>query len=277
MVQVEKTSLIQKIRAIQALSELNIDLIVEPSEEEKYKLLRQYFEMQYEIGDSQKLINTKEFLKIDHSLPSTSLFTIEKPLIFPKSILFNLKEKWNLEKKNINYSFCGLITPKRKKTLELWIEKSQSKKISLPNSKKLIIKIKKRIFSYLNLQRFLINKYGNLHIWSSNRGRIFPVKSWDKNYYNFLLSSKFVLCPSGDYIWTYRFFEAIMCGAIPIVEESCPSYNGFKYYNMTDNLNDLKCNKEIIEFNYKLCIERLTLSKREAQTITAKIKELSTN
>jgi len=65
-----------------------------------------------------------------------------------------------------------------------------------------------------------------------------------------------------------------MCGAIPIVEESCPSYNGFKYYNMADNLNELNWSKEIIEFNFNLCIERLTLSKEEAKLIVTKTDEL---
>ena len=274
MVQVEKTGLIQKIRAIQALSELNIDLIIEPSEEEKYRLLRDYFKMQYKVEDQLKFISTKEILKIDHSLPSTSLFNIDKPLIFPKSIFLYLKNKWQLDQKDINYSFCGLITPKRKRTLEKWIEKSLNKKILLPDSNRLILKLKKKVFSYLNLQRLLINKYGNLHIWSSNKGRIFPVKSWDKNYYNFLLKSKFVLCPSGDYVWTYRFFEAIMCGAIPIVEESCPSYQGFKYYSMNDDINNLNWDEEIINFNYNLCLKRLTLSNEEGKLIESKINQL---
>jgi len=37
-------------------------------------------------------------------------------------------------------------------------------------------------------------------------------------YYAKLRSSEFALCPDGDFTWTYRFLEAIMCGAIPILE-----------------------------------------------------------
>ena len=47
-----------------------------------------------------------------------------------------------------------------------------------------------------------------------------------------MAKSKFVLCPNGDFIWTYRFFEAIACGAIPIIEDDLPLYDGFQYYKM---------------------------------------------
>jgi hypothetical protein len=40
---------------------------------------------------------------------------------------------------------------------------------------------------------------------------------YDYPYYDKLMSSRFALAPNGDFPWTYRFLEGIMCGAIPIV------------------------------------------------------------
>ena len=40
---------------------------------------------------------------------------------------------------------------------------------------------------------------------------------YDYPYYDKMMSSRFALAPDGDFAWTYRFLEAIMCGAIPIV------------------------------------------------------------
>lgn len=54
---------------------------------------------------------------------------------------------------------------------------------------------------------------------------VFQKKSWDTEYYDILSQSKFVICPSGDFIWSYRFFEAI-------------------------------------EHNYALCVDRITIDKK---------------
>jgi hypothetical protein len=40
---------------------------------------------------------------------------------------------------------------------------------------------------------------------------------YDYDYYDRLRQSRFALSPDGDYPWTYRFLEGIMCGAIPII------------------------------------------------------------
>lgn len=39
----------------------------------------------------------------------------------------------------------------------------------------------------------------------------------DFNYYEMLNSAKFGLSPIGDCPWSYRFFESIMCSALPII------------------------------------------------------------
>lgn len=55
---------------------------------------------------------------------------------------------------------------------------------------------------------------------------------YDYNYYDKLMSSRFALAPNGDFPWTYRFLEGIMCGAIPIVSYRSPPEEqevGFEY------------------------------------------------
>lgn len=39
------------------------------------------------------------------------------------------------------------------------------------------------------------------------------------HYFQLLRSSQFTLCPAGDLPWSMRFFEAVMCGSIPIVSD----------------------------------------------------------
>lgn len=41
---------------------------------------------------------------------------------------------------------------------------------------------------------------------------------FDKNYYKTMCKSKFCLCPAGDLMWSMRFYEALLCGCIPIVD-----------------------------------------------------------
>lgn len=72
-----------------------------------------------------------------------------------------------------------------------------------------------------------------------------------------------MLCPSGDYVWSYRFFESILCGAIPVIEEYCEAYNGFRFQYMSEKASNLKWSKEDAEYNFNLCVERLTIPQRD--------------
>jgi len=40
---------------------------------------------------------------------------------------------------------------------------------------------------------------------------------FDEDYYKIMCASKFCLCPAGDDGWSNRFYEALMCKAIPII------------------------------------------------------------
>ncbi len=73
-------------------------------------------------------------------------------------------------------------------------------------------------------------------IIASNRGRNENTKKKDEDYFTLMSRTKFALCPNGDFIWTYRFFEAIIFKAIPIIQDFHPLYDGYKYYSLGDNL-----------------------------------------
>lgn len=64
----------------------------------------------------------------------------------------------------------------------------------------------------------------------STRGRGDKTKFFDAAYFDRMARAKFALCPNGDFVWTYRFFEACIMGAIPVIEESCDIYNGYRFY-----------------------------------------------
>ena len=60
---------------------------------------------------------------------------------------------------------------------------------------------------------------------------------FDENYFSVLSQSKFCLCPAGDAPFSMRFYEALMCRAIPIVDRTEVTYRSesesninYKYY-----------------------------------------------
>lgn len=100
-------------------------------------------------------------------------------------------------------------------------------------------------------------------IWSSERGRSFPIKAWDEDYFRLLSQAEFVLCPSGDFVWTYRFFEAILCGAIPIVQAACPLYEGFHFLRADTPRAAWVRSPATVAHNFQLACDRLTVPPAE--------------
>lgn len=255
-------NLIQELRLIQAISESDYLISIHNNQKIKLDFLKLKFGMKYEIGIV-KGLNVSEFVKINHSSPSTKIGSLSRVLIFPHSITSYCKTLWSNNRK-YKFTFTGLITKERHYILKNWIKDNlKSSNPRIPITNQLFFRIKMKLLGALCIQDFFAKQYGEFFIWSSNRGRVFPQKSWDESYYKILSNSKFVLCPSGDYIWSYRFFESILCGAIPVVEKSCAAYEEFRYKNMADNPNDFLWTIEDAEFNYKLCVEKITIPNSE--------------
>lgn len=91
------------------------------------------------------------------------------------------------------------------------------------------------------------------------------IKFFDDDYLSSLSKSKFYLVPDalnrqGDYmVWTYRFIDAVFCGAIPVVETPCELYDGFEYFLMSDTLPEY--DPQIPIRNLKMARKKFTIQK----------------
>ena len=263
---------IQAIRLTHALMESDYVVHIPKEHQDKFSLLKDIFDLKYQIGiDEIPVLNS---LKFNHTSPSSHIGSLERTLIFPKAAFDYCRKLW-VDKRNIKICFAGLVTEKRKATLQKWYGKSfPNCRLKLPTKESLAIRLANKLLRQLNLATLSSTHKKELNgivFWSSTRGRVFPVKAWDEEYFRLLADSEFVLCPSGDYVWTYRFFESIMCGAIPIIEEYCPIYEGFRYFTMDDSISSLTWSEEDVIHNYKLCFERLTIPEEELNEEISKI------
>lgn len=75
-------------------------------------------------------------------------------------------------------------------------------------------------------------------------------------YLRAMCRSQFTLCPGGDQPWSYRFFEAIMCKSIPIVENDLSTGRnkverdiGYRYYKINEKH---EFREEFVEENWQL-------------------------
>ena len=245
---------VQQIRLAHALTESNFPIVISKTDSPKFSLLEEKFGMQFiegEVGD----IHLSKQLGIVHHKPSVNVGNLRRPLIFPHVIVEYCRTLWKCEREH-KYSFAGLVTQKRKELIQDWVTKNlHGHAPRLPTRNR----VKQKLYSLLGWDDIQKQQIGDLVFWSSTRGRRFPIKAWDDDYFKFLANSQFVLCPSGDYVWSYRFFEAILCGAIPIVEQSCHAYKGFRFLHLHDSPQDIEWSQEDAEHNFKLCVERITL------------------
>jgi len=245
--------LIQQIRLIHAITETPYEIVLPPDEAKKYEPLVSRFSMRFTEGDN-GVVDLGEYITIDHAEPITGIGDLRRPLIFPHSITQYCRSLWGERK--YRFSFAGLITEKRKVLLDHWTQKNIGNK----KKNRYVEKVENKLFALLGMKHKLDQKkMESLVVWQSDRGRAFPIKSWDDDYYRFLLNSQFVLCPSGDHVWSYRFFESILCGAIPVVEESCRAYQGFRYHTMQESAKKLVWSEDVAIYNYSLCLDRITV------------------
>ena len=251
--------LIESVRLVHALMESRYRVHVPAEHEDKFSRLREVFGADFTVGVAG--VPQLSGLAVSHAEPLTSIGSLQRPLIFPHAIVQHCRRLW-ASHRDVRVSFAGLITDKRRAVLDEWA------RFALPGvrtglgRRTLLDRVTARLRRMLRHrsagQRVETN---GLTIWPSQRGRQFPGKSWDADYQALLARSRFVLCPSGDFVWLYRFFEAALCGAIPIIEQDCAAYAGFRYRTMTEALGDADWNEEEALHNYALCQERLTVSR----------------
>lgn len=139
-------------------------------------------------------------VNIDHKIPRTQIDGVSKSLIFPKLIL-----KYKKTNKLNKVLFVGLLTRKRYFILLKFLWKLD----------------KRDFFKALFLAAGMKELNGNsIHVINSLRGRQSNNKYWDEKYYELLSKYKFSFCPPGDFKWTYRYYESLLLGVIPVVNNN---------------------------------------------------------
>ena len=84
----------------------------------------------------------------------------------------------------------------------------------------------------------------------TDRGRDESIKGHDAEYWDMMSRAKYVLCPDGDFVWTYRFFEAVACCSIPIVETWHDLY--YNFWAKEEYIKNISLNTAICENLYEL-------------------------
>jgi hypothetical protein len=135
-------------------------------------------------------------LRIDHLNGHNYVNNLKIPITFP-IYLKNFIQTMNTIK-HVDYVFIGTISKNRD-----WIQKY---------------------------------KTSNSIIRDSNYGRNNTTKyDVDRIYYETMCKSRFALTPTGVCNWSYRFFEAIMCMCIPVLENNSKDIHMKDYFCLFDD------------------------------------------
>lgn len=249
---------IQSIRLVHALAESSFSIALPAEDIAKFALLTKYTGVRFQTVS--KTTRPLRGLHISHSQLQTRIGEISRPLIFPRAIIERCRGFWHSDRPE-RFTFAGLVTERRLELLRTWIDRNLDlSKPWKPRPPSRFRPVMDRVRRRLGCAPAgACDRLGPLLLWSSTRGREFPGKAWDEEYFKLLSRSQFVLCPSGDFVWSYRFFEAVLCGATPIVEASCAAYEGFRYHSFGDNARNLAWKAEDAEANFSLALTRLTI------------------
>lgn len=274
---------LQTVRALHALCEVASVRVLE-SELWKLGMLEKVFGAKFEPATPECEAPDIE-LDIDHITPRVRIGDLERPILFPRAIPGLLRTRWPSQR-STEFLFVGLSTRTRLLTLSRWLRQNfDIRSLSLPTTGTRLGAITLRTLGAIPRTRELARRIdhrlsaglfrgahlgsepaqdenmtlaeGRVLLWASNAGRQFPIKAWHDDYYAMMTSARFVLCPNGDYIWTYRFFEACLCGAIPIIEDAAECYDGFRFRTMRDRASKLGWSEEDAEWNFRKAEETL--------------------
>jgi len=180
----------------------------------------------------------------NHSMPITSINNVASELIFPEWF-FNKNNDLSKSDKAI---FEGLVTKERIKYLARMLDHGR-------------LREKLCLYTFYigkKYSGFIVGKLlstRNVRIKFSFKGRKKDFKLYDNDYFYNLGSNKFVICPPGDFVWTYRLFETVIVKSIPIINHEDAYVN--KYGLITKTINDIKhLNHEdfndIVNKNYEI-------------------------
>lgn len=185
---------------------------------------------------------------IDHKSPMTYIGDFSKARLYFPKLIIHLFFK-NLDEKVDKIYFRGLLTTKRfLETLVLLIKIRDTKGINI---------LLKNIFS---LRKSFKIDTTLIYFDFTNRGRDIKFKHLDSEYYKEMANFKYIFCPKGDFVWTYRFFETIQVGSIPLCFYEPDINKPFKYkMSISSKSSFLQIDANSNLHNFKNCFH-LTLS-----------------
>lgn len=102
----------------------------------------------------------------------------------------------------------------------------------------------------------IAEKYPGTVIIPSLNGRTKETKNWDESYFRKMSRAKFTACPAGELPWSYRFFEAVLLRAIPIVDEPVDIYEGYHFLRIGE---PLEYDESMVERNLEKAKRELML------------------
>jgi len=245
-------NLLQAQRLLHACMEAGLTVAVPLDQRANMEFLERVFGRLPWTDDTSIAVRVQAGL--DHAAPRVWIGSLERPLIFARAIVARAAAHWS--ERTLKFAFTGLVTEQRRSVLEQFARAVDDE---LPDPTAHRLRIRGRL---IGRDRALptMSRGEAIALWASRRGRQFPGKLWDEGYYRTLGRAQFVLCPNGDYTWSYRFYESCLCGAIPVVEDSCPAYEGFRFLRMRDDgVRDAEWSERAAVANRALAIERLTI------------------
>lgn len=269
--------LIQSLRLLHALLECDGDVRVHPRDYPKLTKLEEVFGLS--VSDEIEGVPVLPEVEVDHDgRPMTRLGRITRPLIFAHGMVERCRSLWARDR-SVRACFVGRLHRDRRRVLRQWMHRQFPEvEVELPSQAAVDRRVELRKTVRHCARRLLrgplrsLRRYvgvppaerrttcRNVVFVTSDRGWRHPTKAWDASYFQRLANAKYVLCPDGKFVWTYRFFEAALCGAIPIIQNRCDLYDGFRFYTMDDLLDNLEWRFEDARHNFKLCRERCTVS-----------------
>src|SRR6266568_1979146 len=247
---------IQEIRLIQALIEANWEVGL-PSALANSFLNSDAGFQSMPAPSTPRMVDLE--ISTDHSKPLTRIGCIEKVLVFPESFFERVRRRWSNQRR-VRMVFAGFFTVNRGMLMREIVE---SMACSAERSFSTIcVRLLFRLFwlsgrCSIGLVNLLLRSALPLDsIEFTDRGRDTLFKLQDDIYLEKLLSGKFALCPDGDFVWTYRFFEATACGCTPVIQSYCDHYEGYAFIHNRDKLRLL--DKRQLDSNYDRSIQHLT-------------------
>lgn len=210
------------------------------------------------INDTQNLDENESLIIVDHMISTKESFYFDLSNKVKKIFLIHLGDEGGAEKKDLVYSLCEHIW----RTFSLPMFKNFKNVTSIPigykcDPKKDKINILKRNYKWSFLgtthgsSRYdLLNKHKNIMPNFINLTEDFSgKKSMDTNdYYKILNNSIFAPIPHGYFHpETYRLYEALEAGCIPIIENPFQFFDNFLPNNPLLSVNSWEDSSTIIK------------------------------